>query len=469
MHDRRELEGYARATWRSFVALVEPKSGLPADYIGGALQPETRAEYTSPTNVAMYLWAIVGARDLGLISEQEAARRSAQALQSLSRLERHAASGQFYNWYRPRTGATLRLWPGAARSRVAPFASSVDNGWLASALLLLAEALPAQREQASALARSMDFRSYYDARAKDSGPGLLRGGFWPEAETPPGSEALPRGDYSQMGETVVYTAHHYGAFNTEPRITSYVAIALGQLPPEHYFAPWRALPDTDRWPQKAQPVGEWRTYRGVDVFEGAYLIGDQRIVPSWGGSMFEALMPTLVVPEALWGARSWALTHPSYVAAQIAFGLDEARYGYWGFSPASDPDGGYREYGVPSLGMELRGYPGESVVTPHATFLALPFAPDAALANLSALRRNFPGLYAEGGFKDSVNVATGRVAERYLALDQGMVMAALVNRLLANRLQGYLACTLQATLEPVMAMEEFNAGALVEQKRRSVG
>lgn len=40
-----------------------------------------------------------------------------------------------------------------------------------------------------------------------------------------------------------------------------------------------------------------------------------------------------------------------------------------------------------------------------------------------------------------------------------MVMAALVNRLLANRLQGYLACTLQATLEPVMAMEEFNAGA----------
>jgi hypothetical protein len=469
MHDRRELEGYARATWRSFLALVEPRSGLPADYIGGALRPDTRAEYTSPTNVAMYLWAIVGARDLGLISEQDAARRSGQVLQSLTRLERHDASGQFYNWYHPRTGARLTRWPGPARARVAPFASSVDNGWLASALLLLANALPAQREQASELARSMDFRSYYDASAKGSGPGLLRGGFWPQRDAPAGSEALPRDDYSQMGETVVYTAHHYGAFNTEPRITSYVAIALGQLPPEHYFAPWRAFADTDRWTQKTSPVGEWRSYRGVDVFEGAYLIGDQRIVPSWGGSMFEALMPTLVVPEALWGAKSWALTHPSYVEAQIAFGLEEAGYGYWGFSPASDPAGGYREYGVPSLGMELRGYPGQSVVTPHATFLALPFAPDAALANLRRLRRNFPSLYAEGGFKDSVNVATGQVADRYLALDQGMVMAALTNRLLADRLPGYLACTLQATLAPVMAIEEFNAGSILEQKRSSVG
>ena len=469
MQDRLELERYARATWRSFVALVEPSSGLPADYIGGDLCPETRAKYTSPTNIAMYLWAIVGARDLGLIPEQEATRRSTQVLHSLSRLERHAASGQFYNWYDAVTLTKLTRWSERPHAPLYPFASSVDNGWLASALLLLANAVPALREQAAELARSMNFRSYYDAHAKGTGPGLLRGGFWPEAAAPPGSDSLPRDDYSQLGETLVYTAHHYDVVNTEPRIASYVGIALGQLPPEHYFAAWRTFPDARHWSQRAEPVGTWRTYLGVDVFEGAYAHGDQWLVPSWGGSMFEALMPTLVVPEALWGAKSWALTHPSYVEAQIAFGLEEAGYGYWGFSPASDPAGGYREYGVPSLGMELRGYPGQSVVTPHATFLALPFAPDAALANLRRLRRNFPGLYAEGGFKDSVNVATGQVADRYLALDQGMVMAALTNRLLADRLPGYLACTLQTTLEPVMAMEEFNAGAILEQKRSAVG
>src|SRR6185436_19929331 len=122
MQDRRELERYARATWRSFVALVEPSSGLPADYIGGDLRPETRAEYTSPTNVAMYLWAIVGARDLGLISEHQATRRATQVLHSLAQLERHAASGQFYNWYDPATLTKLTRWPEPPHAPVYPFA-----------------------------------------------------------------------------------------------------------------------------------------------------------------------------------------------------------------------------------------------------------------------------------------------------------------------------------------------------------
>jgi hypothetical protein len=458
MHESRALErdvlaDHVRATWRSFVELVEPSSGLPADYIGGDLRGETRARYTSPTNVAMYLWAIVTARDLDLISEREATLRSARALESLAQLERHGPSGQFYNWYDVGTLARLTRWPEAGHGPVYPFASSVDNGWLASALVLLGSALPSLHVHAGSLASSMDFASYHDAGARGSSAGLLRGGFWRRGEEPPGSEGLPRGDYSRMGETVVYTAHHYGAFNTETRIASYLGIALGQLPREHYFAPSRTYPASAHWPQRARPVGAWHRYLGVDVFEGAYVVGDQRLVPSWGGSMFEALMPMLVVPEARWGARSWAVTHPRYVQAQIDFGL--AQYGYWGFSPASDPDGGYREYGVPALAMEPSGYAAGGVVTPHAVFLALAFAPAAALAQLAALRRDFPQLYGPGGFKDSVNVVTGRVAERYLALDQGMVMAALAQQLLPDGLQRYLAPTLQPSLEPLMSMEEF--------------
>jgi hypothetical protein len=46
-----------------------------------------------------------------------------------------------------------------------------------------------------------------------------------------------------------------------------------------------------------QPVGETRTYLGVDVFEGAYTYAGMQIVPSWGGSMFVALMVPLLVPE----------------------------------------------------------------------------------------------------------------------------------------------------------------------------
>ena len=76
------------------------------------------------------------------------------------------------------------------------------------------------------------------------------------------------------------------------------------------------------------------------------------VVPTWGGSMFEALMVPLFVPEEKWGPQSWGVNHPLYVRGQIEHGLDDAQYGYWGFSPSNNPAGGYREYGVDALGMD---------------------------------------------------------------------------------------------------------------------
>jgi hypothetical protein len=483
MHEQEELQRYALATWHSFEKLTVPSTGLPADSIGGDLGLRSRARYTSPSNIAMYLWAVLAARDLLLVSPEAAAGLIRRTLDSLSALERHAPSGQFYNWYEPETLVKLTTWPESPGGVVYPFVSSVDNGWLASALIMVANAVPDLHGRAWRLVTSMNFGAYYDGKAGGSGPGLMRGGFWRQGEEAPGNAGCPRGDYASTGEEVVYTGHHYGALNTEPRITSYIAIALEQVPPEHYFAAWRALPKPAEGSRKQVTVaGAWRTYLGVEVFEGAYVHGERRVLPTWGGSMFEALMPTLVVPEKRWGEKSWAVTHPLYVEAQIEFGLDAARYGYWGFSPSSDPAGGYREYGVASLGMAPSGYAadaarltlygasssgasvgpghdcGEGVVTPHAAFLALDFAPQAVLSNLAALRRDFSAVYGPGGFKDAVNVATGQVADRYLALDQGMVMAAATNALLDNRLQDYLAVTLQPSIQPLMTMEEFAAG-----------
>ena len=76
---------------------------------------------------------------------------------------------------------------------------------------------------------------------------------------------------------------------------------------------------------------------GVDVYEGAYTYRGMHIVPGWGGSMFEELMPDVFVPEASWAPRSWGLNHPLHVRAQREHGLIEAGYGYWGFSPVERP------------------------------------------------------------------------------------------------------------------------------------
>lgn len=114
-------------------------------------------------------------------------------------------------------------------------------------------------------------------------------------------------------------------------------------------------------------------------------------------------MVTLFVPEDVWAPRSWGINHPLYVRAQIAHGLEEVGYGYWGFSPAASPRGGYEVYGVKALGTYTLGYFSyeigppvlpplmphstrftHGVVTPHASFLALRYAPHEAVANLRA-------------------------------------------------------------------------------------
>jgi hypothetical protein len=479
------LEQYAADTWVSFEAMVYEETGLAADNIGGDLSPESRSRFTSPTNIGSYLWSALAARQLEIISSREARERIATTLETLSTLERHDPSGQFYNWYDPLTGDKLTVWP-VDGSTVYPFLSSVDNGWLAAALVMVRNAVPAVAEEATALLESMDFGYYYDpeARGPDFGAGLLRGGFW--ADPPPGCFVADnyRGDIPD----VYYTCHHYGSFNTEPRIASYLGIAFGQIPAEHYFAAWRTFPDTCDWGwQEQKPVGETRTYLGIEVFEGAYTYRGLQLVPTWGGSMFEALMVPLLVPEEQWGRRSWAVNHPLYVEAQIEHGLEEAGYGYWGFSPSNNPDGGYREYGVDPIGLNPDGYSsdqerttvdygfpdcrepqpepteyGRGVVTPHASFLALDFAREAALENLAALRVEFGDeVYGPGGFYDAIDVTTGLASQRYLALDQGMIMAAIGNQLGGDVLQQYFVRgEVRAALRPLLRLETFTAGRL---------
>jgi hypothetical protein len=462
---RATLLHYARDAWKSFVAMTNARTGLSADWVE---ENGTRAKYTSPTNIASYIWSTLAARDMGIISRANARHRIARTIATLSRLER--AHGQYYNWYNPDTGERLRIWPDDG-SRVYGFLSTVDNGWLAAALMMVTKAVPESRLAAKAILRDMNFAFYYNPNE-----GQLRGGAW--TEPPPGCSVPDERD----GQPVWFTCHHYGTLNTEPRIASYIGIARGQLPKTHYFRLFRTFPDTCDWNwQEMQPQGVHRTYEGMDVFEGTYTYRGMRMVPSWGGSMFEALMVPLLVPEESWAPRSWGINHRLHVKSQIEHGLREARYGYWGFSPSSNPAGGYREYGVDPIGMNPDGYSsdeertttdygfdacrpaqpqqpfGQGVVTPHASFLALEFAPVRALRNLDNLRRNFRA-YGRYGFFDAINVKTGQVARRYLALDEGMIMAAIGNALTSDLLQSYFTQgAVTRVIKPLIAQEVFES------------
>ncbi len=473
-----QLERYAQDTWTSLAAMTDEGTGLPSDNIEGDLTAP--AAYTSPTNIGGYLWSTVTARDLGIISADDARDRMATTLATLATLERNTASGMFYNWYDPATGAKLTIWPDSG-DVVHPFLSTVDNGWLAAGLRIVREAEPTLAAQADELYRSMDFAAFFNPEGAPGLPaGTNRGGFWEVA--PPGcSTAAPM--YNGSGVEAFYTCHHYDTTVSESRIATYLGIANGSIPPTALYGTHRTMPPGCDWAWQEQlPTGTVRTYDGFDVWEGVYSYRGMSFVPSWGGSMFEALMPDLLVPETKWGPRSWRLNHPITVEVQKQHGLDDAGYGYWGFSPASNPFGGYAEYGVDLGGMRSDGYTsdvektdvdidrpgcttgtnpdpefGDGVVTPHASFLALPYDRDGVLANLEAIETELAG-YGPGGFYDSVAVESGTVAERYLSLDQSMIMAAIGNELTGDSLKQYFVDKeMEKRLRPAMAAQVFSS------------
>jgi putative glucoamylase/uncharacterized protein DUF3131 len=445
------LRGYAARTWASLEAMTDPESGLPADVLEA---DGSRSVQTSTTNIGAYMWSAVAAERLGLISPGGLTARLSRTIGTLEHMERYADTGQFYNWYDHRTGAKLTSWPPHPEDEFHPILSSVDNAWLAVGLKVVASKVPALAARARAL---------YDV------PDRNRVLFHYRPDDPAASPCC------------------YDTVVSESRIIDYIGIARGQLPPKTYYGRWRTFPDTcDFSFQETKPVGSWRSHLGVDVFEGAYRYHGLQLVPSWGGSMFEALMPALFVPEERLAPSSWGANHPLTVRAQIFHGLREAGYGYWGFSPANKPEGDYGAWGVDGAGMDPNGMPSNEdgtlvdhgfagcpdrpakpdpprsaytngVVTPHAAFLALRYAPGAAEADLRGLAHDFPGLYGKWGFRDSVNVQSKRVSGSYLALDQGMIMAALGNELGDDVLRRAFADgAFERSLRPVIGIERFN-------------
>jgi hypothetical protein len=453
--ERATLLKYAKDTWHSFLEL-SCESGLPADSLTrtgkGWSRPLT---HTSPSNIGAYLWSILAAERLHLIDPVEARSRIDRTLATLAAMKR--THGFFVNELDPRTGSilpTATAGAGQRRLRV----SCVDNAWLAVALTMIGNVEPVFRSRVGKLMEPMDFRFFYDPYGPADPvhhPGQLHVGYRPD-------------------DGVFYG--HYGMLNTEARIAAYLGISRGQLPPEIYYRMFRTLP-ANLGPQEQSPRGESREYCGVKVFEGSYDYRGIRIVPSWGGSMFEALMVTLFVPEDRWAPRSWGVNHPLYVRAQIEHGVREAGYGYWGFSPAADPRGGYAVYGVDSIGTWSKGYssyevdpsPPEhptsgkthfthGVVAPYASFLALRYVPHEAIAHLQGLSKTFP-IYSPLGFYDSVDVSAGVVSGCILAIDQGMIMAAIANAVADDVMQhAFGDGPVERTIRPLIEAEEFFAG-----------
>ena len=113
---RASLLAIARDTWKFYGADVDQATSLPMDNItfaGGSATPTSFGRYTSAANIGVYLWAVVAARDLGLVSEPQARARIQATLTEVSHLKRD--NGFLYQWYDTTNGNVLAN-PGQGRS-----------------------------------------------------------------------------------------------------------------------------------------------------------------------------------------------------------------------------------------------------------------------------------------------------------------------------------------------------------------
>jgi cyclic beta-1,2-glucan synthetase len=199
---------------------------------------------------------------------------------------------------------------------------------------------------------------------------------------------------------------YYDLLASEARLTSFLAIAKGDVEPDHWFRLGRSL----------TPVGR-----------GSALV-------SWSGSMFEYLMPALVMRSP---ARS-LLDHTNrlVVARQIRYA---AELGIpWGISESGfnardlQQNYQYSGFGVPGLGLK-RGLSEDIVVAPYATALAAMIEPKAAIKNFARLRA--AGGAGRYGFREALDYTERRRAEgqpvaivnSYMAHHQGMTLVAIGN------------------------------------------
>jgi len=380
---RSYLETLARDTWRFFEHAVGPGDNhLPPDNL--QLEPEPMlAHRTSPTNIGMYLLASCCAREFGWIDTRALAERLMATLDTIDRMEKH--QGHLYNWYDTQS---LRLLPPA-------YVSAVDSGNFAGHLLAVAQAcrsfaaadgswaaqLEALARRCEVLCNGMDFRGLYDAKRHLFHIGL-------------------------RVEENVLDASYYDLLASESRLLSFLAIAKGDVPKRH----WMAL---------------GRPFLSVGVRPG---------LKSWSGSMFEYLMPTLVMAEPAGGLLQVAnlaaiREQQAFGTAQnLPWGVSESAYFAQDHSLAFQ----YSPFGVPRLALR-RTPPTDRVVAPYASVMAAVLAPADAVVNLRLLESL--GARGEFGFFDAVDFTASRqpegqpftVVRNVMAHHHGMSLVALCN------------------------------------------
>ncbi|MFQ6026243.1 MAG: glucoamylase family protein [Dehalococcoidia bacterium] len=393
------LEPLARDTWSYLSSDWATDNHLPWSWRSAQIPG---GDYSNPAEIGFYLLSYIGAYEMQKDWSPSWDTAEAEIGDTLNQLEAWQSDRQsdqpngpnsynnsvFYQAYWI-NGSTPVVGAGEYDHQV----PSIDNAWLAASLMTIREYAEANNritlvQQTDGVLEDMDFTLWYHPDQHQFS--------WGASEDPQG------------GGLINY-------YSNENRIINFVARALGQISEEEFMASLAALEQTAGIYDRATP----------DVSDDI-TVGQV----NWDGSYFTYLAPALFIREM--AAAYYSETINRVTEAQIMYARDRG-YPVWGISDSFDVEGkGYAVRGAPPRGSSnpLNDVD-DGLITPHASALALITQYDhEAVENLRALQGAYPDLYDDQyGFRDSVNVTTGKVSYRFSALAQGFIFLSLVNYL----------------------------------------
>ena len=399
-----EIEDIAYKTWKYFEDNLKEEYNylIPDNY------QENREERldvrTSPTAIGYSLTSVISAFQLGFIELDKAVFLLKNILESIDSLSKW--HGHLYNWYDIKTKKVLRP----------NFISTVDSGNLVASLIVTREFLNRFKEEkltklCDKLIKNSNFKKLYSKK-----------------------DVFSIGYDEDEGRLSIY---NYNKFASESRLTSYLAIALGDVSSKHWFCLDKSLTT-------------YKNHKGLI---------------SWSGTSFEYFMPFLFMknyPNTLLDeSYNFALfcqkDYINKVDKKLPWGISESAYNELDNSLNYK----YKAFSTPYLKAK-EDKENRIVISPYASIMAMELAPELVYENIKKFKElDMESIY---GLYEAYDYDNKGVVKSYFAHHQGMILLGITNYLKKDIIKNYFHANVNIKTFEILLKEKVQIKSSIDLK-----
>ncbi len=399
-----EIKELAYRTWKYFEDNLREEFNylIPDNY------QENREEKldmrTSPTAIGYSLTGIISAYELEFIDKEKSIFLLEKVLKAIDSLDKW--HGHLYNWYNIKTAKAI--YPN--------FVSTVDSGNLVASIIVAREFLNSLEEEdlvklCDKLIKNTNFKKLYTKK-----------------------NVFSIGYDEDEGKLSIY---NYNKFASESRLTSYLAICLGDVPSKHWFCLDKSL----------------TTYKG------------HKGLISWSGTSFEYYMPLLfmknypntLLDESYNFAYLCQKDFINKVNHHLPWGISESAYNELDNSLNYK----YKAFATPYLKAK-EDKENRIVLSPYASIMALEMFPEDVYENIKKFKEL--DMYSEYGLYESYDYDNNGVVKAYFAHHQGMSLLGITNYLKKDVIKNYFHSNVNIRTFEILLKEKVQIKASIDMK-----